>query len=980
MTLTDLLAYIDASINTKTGTERITGALHNAVLKQTINSLIEIISTGFGGKIATSDNPGTFTNPIYFIATEEGTYNYCGGVSISKLPAFIVFDGNEWSVMEFDLSVELEGPEIKAKGVIFDNAIPPSSPNQGDYYIFLGDGTLNWSGATIDRPGIVYCTTTTPVSWGFEPFEKDISIDDIEGLASALESAIQASTNAAEVINGHINSPNAHNANSISVDSSNFTKNLSSDDNTVQKIALKVDQMELGGSALASTWEPNVTAIMDLTDLEDGMDVGNYETGDVYEFDAESTATHDGDMVVKPNYINSEDPGRFIKKKTFSLVGHTHFAYDVYMSDGKSVEEAVNETRKQDVDFSVNIPFNSMLTAMPETTSDTERVFVPVTTNSIAGGRCIVVLTADGNADHIPGFDPAFKQSPDSMIWDNTTGVKNTIEFFFDGTTYWYKIIRGNSNIAYKTEVILKGGASGPYTPTHDDDPVPKKWTEDTIKQYIANYYPGNPSTDGENLGWYGVKWDEGRINSGCVRIGALSGYPGGGAYGETGYGINTRPLSNIPENLLFVHNKIKSVMLKDDGTESYELDPNDGHNRAGVAPSVFGTCTEATNTSVSCTGLFSGNEDEYLGRYLHNTTNGKTNRYVKITGKVNDDTVTIEDPRNGSETSAVFDVGDTFEICTARFDGVDGQAMVKIPKIYFFQTYNTSPVNSSKYEVSVGVSLYPYSGFSVHPAFIDGNNNEVDAIYIARFEAAEDNVGLVSLPGLSPAYSKTLPTFRTLAQARGTGWQLEMFWYRSLIQLLFFTEYADLNSDLRIPGYVYGESSSSWERKTGRTLQAGNTSISVEADSWYDSDIVDSPDWRDNKIVAMSYRGIENLWGHMWKCLDGININDYNVYVTNNKSVLSSDTSSGYTDFGVELPGNSYFNTIHPVNGAIIPKTTGGGSVYNYCDYVSRGSGWRVCFSGGSLLLAGYAGVSSLSAVYDSGREDLFVGARLCF
>ncbi|MGQ1890649.1 hypothetical protein ACT29H_09425 [Thermophagus sp. OGC60D27] len=980
MNLTDLLAYIDANINTKTGTDRITGALHNAVLKQTINSLIEIISTGFGGKISTSDNPGSFSNPIYFIATEKGTYNYCGGVSVAKLPAFIVFDGNEWSVMEFDLSVDIDIPEIKAKGVILDGAIPPTSPKEFDYYIFLGSETLNWNGVTINRPGVIYCKTSNPVSWGFEPFEKDISIDDIEGLANALQDAINAANDAENAITDHIESSNAHNADSIVVDSSSFSKNLTSEDNTVQKVAEKVDQMELGGSALASTWEPNMAAIMELTELEDGMDVGNYETGDVYEFDASSTAEHDGDIVIKPNYIDSNEPGRLIKKKTFSTVGHTHQALDVYMSDGKSVEEAVNETRKQDVDFSVNIPFNSLLTSMPETPSNTELIFVPETTNAIAGGKCIVVLTADGNSEHIPGFDPLFKQAPDSMIWDNTAGVKNTIEFFYDGTTYWYTIIRENSNIAYKSEVILKGGASGPFTPTHDDDPVPKKWTEDTIKQYVANYYPGNPSPDGENLGWYGVKWDEGRINSGCVRIGALSGYPGGGAYGETGYGINTRPLSNIPENLLFVHNKIKSVMLKDDGTENYDLDPNDGHNRAGVPPSVFGTCTASTNTSVSCTGLFSGNEDEYLGRYLHNTTNGKTNRYVKITGKVNDDTVTIEDPKNGSETSAVFDVGDTFELCTARFDGVDGQAMVKIPKIYFFQTYNASPVNSSKYEVSVGVSLYPYSGFSVHPAFIDGNNNEVDAIYIARFEASEDNVGLVSLPGFYPSHSKALPTFRTLAQARGTGWQLEMFWYRSLIQLLFFTEYADLNSDLRIPGYVYGKSSSSWKRKTGRTLHAGNSSISVEADSWHDSDIVDSTDWGENKIVAMSYRGIENLWGHMWKCLDGINVLDYNVYVTNNKSALASDTHSGYTDLGVEIPGNSYFNTIHAIAGAIVPKTTGGGSVYNYCDYVSRALGWRVCFSGGALYYAGNAGVSHLYAALDSGRAIWSFGARLCF
>lgn len=659
---------------------------------------------------------------------------------------------------------------------------------------------------------------------------------------------------------------------------------------------------------------------------------------------------------------------------------HGHLASEVTMADGTPAENAINETRRQAIDFSVNIPFTSILTSMPHTGIIGELIFTPITDNAVAGARCVVVLTASGNEAWAPGFSPLFKEAGESHRWSNISGTLNTIEFWFDGVNYWYRVAREVSDLAYRKDVIIKGGLSGPFEPVHDDDPVPKKWCENKILQYVANYYPGSPSPDGDNLGWYGVKWDEGRSTSGCIRTGSLSGYPGGGAYGEFGYGIDTRPLSNVPESALFVHNRIKSVMLGDNGIENYDLDPNDGHNKAGLLPSVFGVCSGSTTTTVSCVGLFIGVEDDYKGRYLHNTTNGKTNRYVKIIGKVNNDTVNVEDPRNGVQSTGVFEAGDTFELCTARFDGVDGQAVIKIPKIYYFHTYKPSVVNSTKSEVQIGVSLYPYDGFTVHPAFVTANETEVPFIYIGRFEAGEDVIGLVSHPGKIVSHLKNFPTFRGLAQARGTGWQLELFWYRSLVQLLFYVEYADLNSDYRIPGYVYGYNNSAWKRKTGRTLSAGNSSISIEADSWYDADIVDSSSWLDNKVVSMSYRGIENLWGHMWKCLDGFNAFDYNVFVTNNKNVLTCDNALGYDDLGVLMAGSSYFNTIHPVGGAFIPKTTGGGSLYNYCDYVYRNLGWRVAFSGGALTRAGSAGVSTLNADNDSTFAYWAIGARLCF
>jgi len=72
-----------------------------------------------------------------------------------------------------------------------------------------------------------------------------------------------------------------------------------------------------GSGGLASTWEDSITAIRAITDYSDGIDVGNFETGIIYEFDAVSTDADDGVDILKPDNIASGDPGRWVNKIDF---------------------------------------------------------------------------------------------------------------------------------------------------------------------------------------------------------------------------------------------------------------------------------------------------------------------------------------------------------------------------------------------------------------------------------------------------------------------------------------------------------------------------------------------------------------------------------------------------------------------------------------------------------------------------------------
>ena len=86
-------------------------------------------------------------------------------------------------------------------------------------------------------------------------------------------------------------------------------------------------------------------------------------------------------------------------------------------------------------------------------------------------------------------------------------------------------------------------------------------------------------------------------------------------------------------------------------------------------------------------------------------------------------------------------------------------------------------------------------------------------------------------------------------------------------------------------------------------------------------------------------YRGIENLFGHIWKCLDGINVkvgvHQSDVYVCKDPAKFS-DTA--YTDYA--LVGNLARSTgfvrkiIGGEGGEIMASETGGSNTTYFCDY----------------------------------------------
>jgi len=202
----------------------------------------------------------------------------------------------------------------------------------------------------------------------------------------------------------------------------------------------------------------------------------------------------------------------------------------------------------------------------------------------------------------------------------------------------------------------------------------------------------------------------------------------------------------------------------------------------------------------------------------------------------------------------------------------------------------------------------------------------------------------LSSVSGKAPIGHGTRAEFRVAAENRGTGWRQQDFDLLSAIQLLYLIEYADFDTQSTI-----GNGLTDWTT----TWPAWNNYNSIEkcGNSNSDGDVTNSVSGGNGVTGSyMSYRGIENFYGHLWKWVDGINLNDNMPYVTNNASVWTDDTSVGYTDLSVTIATTTgYQKTLADINRGFLPASTGGTSSTYICDYYYESTGWRVAMFGGA-------------------------------
>jgi hypothetical protein len=280
--------------------------------------------------------------------------------------------------------------------------------------------------------------------------------------------------------------------------------------------------------------------------------------------------------------------------------------------------------------------------------------------------------------------------------------------------------------------------------------------------------------------------------------------------------------------------------------------------------------------------------------------------------------------------------------------DGSNGQVMVYQPKFY----YRVVPLKLESQTDGVGyhlrkanyyVSATPKVGFKLHPAFYDSNGEEIDYIFLSAYEAAlwdadagSDGTGawitnnmyysaqtvttatdkLGSVAGCQPISNITRPDFETLAKNRGDGWHNDLIKAESANQMLMIIEMGMMNLQTAIANGVISisdNSSYNCSSPTGSTSSIGNGTGWAGSTSDYTGTAQIA-----NGKTSITYRGVENPWGNIWKFVYGINIYGNGSqkggipYIANDFNFAESKNSGNYESAGFAVTNaNGYISAM---------------------------------------------------------------------
>ena len=234
----------------------------------------------------------------------------------------------------------------------------------------------------------------------------------------------------------------------------------------------------------------------------------------------------------------------------------------------------------------------------------------------------------------------------------------------------------------------------------------------------------------------------------------------------------------------------------------------------------------------------------------------------------------------------------------------------------------------------------------------------------------------LCSISGKAPINYGTRAQFRAVALNRETGWRQQDYDLISAIQLLYLVEYASFHSQSKIGAGITNVTD--WAAYndynplsvTGNSNSIGNATGNTAGAA---SALTESTKY-------LSYRGIENWYGHLWKWVDGININNNIPYVSNTQPFVDG-TATGYTNLGITLINTSgWQNTLHKQSRGFLPNSVGASSTTKITDYYYQAAGWRIVKLSGAAGNGAIAGAFYLDANYASGDVYQGIGCRLAF
>lgn len=369
--------------------------------------------------------------------------------------------------------------------------------------------------------------------------------------------------------------------------------------------------------------------------------------------------------------------------------------------------------------------------------------------------------------------------------------------------------------------------------------------------------------------------------------------------------------------------------------------------------------------------------------------------------------------------------------------DGSNGEVMVKIPE-FWWKRERLPDEFGNVYEY-IYIADYARAGYKKSEEFFVG-------AYIISTETTEgDTIIAHSRSGAIPKYNTTKANFRNYAKALGEGWQL-MDYHYFLLQMLYLVEYAHYNSQSMLGNGIVGFNTAKAliaennvnriiVSSVGTGLWVGKTICIGATDAWNssvaaDREITSIEDYNDGQVTgkaihfngdpvniavnnviwgsaqktgendslgnasgclindsyhSVNYRGIENIFGHMWQHIDGLNIKDYIAYICKDPASYENDKfDAPYEKIGYvnAETTDSYIKKLgldekHPE--VALPTEIGASSSTGACDNYWCAEGNRIACVGGNFCNTwSKAGFFAWACHYSSSSTGWYCGARL--
>lgn len=340
--------------------------------------------------------------------------------------------------------------------------------------------------------------------------------------------------------------------------------------------------------------------------------------------------------------------------------------------------------------------------------------------------------------------------------------------------------------------------------------------------------------------------------------------------------------------------------------------------------------------------------------------------------------------------------------------DGSNGEVMVRIPEFWWKRERKIE--NDGKEYEYIYIADYARAGYIKSEEFFVG------AYLLSTEETEESTIVAHSRSGVVPRYSTTKANFRTYAKALGTGWQL-MDYHYFLLQMLYLVEYAHYNSQSMLGNGIVAMSTAKAllaENNTNRIIVTsagtgfwiGKTICIGATDAWNssvaaDREITSIEDYSDGSITGkaihfsgdpvniavdnviwgsaqktggndalgnasgslnnnsyhpVNYRGIEDIFGHMWQHIDGLNIKDYVAYICKDPDNYTNDKfDAPYEKIGYVNANttDSYIKKLgldEKYPEVALPVEVAGSSSTGACDNYWCSEGNRIACVGGSF------------------------------